>query len=128
MAAYRVADEVLCRINNGEIVSAKDKYETTDVFEIVCVVDEAEYLIYVPTRHNFKCQLHLDSYNFKKFNIISRFLDSNILLIHEDKVARLYRRADGEACVRCHEFKQMAASNQADGSFLCYACRFNRYR
>jgi hypothetical protein len=37
-------------------------------------------------------------------------------------------KCEGSFCFRCKEYALMAVPNQDDGTFICYSCRFNRFR
>ena len=65
----------------------------------------------------------------KKYSIDPSYLGNSCFIMISEFIHKIeeklpiIRSMDGESCKICAKFVPMAASNQTDGSFICYGCR-----
>lgn len=125
---FKIADEVIVKIRNSHIV---DRYATNfdklQTLEIVALF-ESGYFVYIPQDEFVKDSVKIELYNHKRFNVPTRYIDSYVCFINDDRIVRLYHRRIGMKCRHCNEFYQYAESNQANGTLLCWSCKQNPYR
>ena len=126
MFELRPGDIVACAISSGAIVSAYSEYDEMRSFAIVAV-HSGGYYLFVPHYIFLKDTINADQYRCKSFGIDKRYLNENIVLIQENMIAAIEQQTYGLHCKQCNELCCFAEQNQADGSFICYGCRQNRY-
>lgn len=119
-------DRVEIRVSQFIIVKPYDSYDEILTLEIVATDGEGCYL-FVPVYNNVKGTVLADSSRCKRYHISHKFLNENIIYIDESMIYRISSYLDGINCTVCKEFFPMAASNQEDGSMICYTCRLNPY-
>ena len=125
---YRVADDVVVKIQEGRIVPTySSEYHEQAILEVVALKENG-YLLFVPDRLSLKESFCINLYNYKKHGIVKRFVDSDVIHVEEDKIVRLYRRVPGMMCRHCQEFYYMSEPNEPEGTLLCWSCRENRFR
>ena len=127
MAKLKAGDRVDCRIRSGNIVSAYDEHDAIYTFEIIAKDDEGYYL-YVPYQTHLNGGSILDADRCIRMGIDKRYVGEKMTYINEGHVSRVAFQLDGMKCDRCKDFVIMAESNQSNGGFLCFSCRFNPYR
>lgn len=126
MTKLKPGDRVDCRIKSDTIVSSYGEYDEIATFEIVAAEDHGYYL-FVPFYMYIKGTVVADKYKSKVLNINKKFLDEQIIYIDTNLVYRVSIILDGMVCCKCQEFYSMSASNQEDGTLICYSCRSNPY-
>jgi len=126
MVTLKPGDRVNCHIKDSEIVGAYKEHDETKTFEVVAVGDYGYYL-FVPQYYSLKNTIPIDHYRLKKMCIDSRFLDEEMIHITENMVCGVAQQLDGTSCAVCQEFFPMAATNQENGTFICWSCRENPY-
>jgi formylmethanofuran dehydrogenase subunit E len=123
MAVCAPGDKILCYLKDGKIVSV---YETgsiaKEIFEIICLYEEG-YLIYVPDDIHLLDAIHIDSGNYKYYNLDMKYIDSSVYYISDYKIAGIHDRIDGMRCRKCKDFFPMAEPNMENGTLLCWQCR-----
>lgn len=127
MTKLKPGDRVDCRVKASTIVSPYKNYDEVKTFEIVAT-DNHGYYLYVPHYYSLKNTSVANSYQCKALGIDKKFLDENIVYIQGNMIAHVHEKMDGISCKICREFFRYAASNQDDGSLICYSCRQNPYR
>jgi hypothetical protein len=126
---FKIADEVVVKIRDNVIVDrAATNFDRLVKFEIVATYDGG-YFVYVPQDDLIQDSIRVYQHNMKKLNLESRFIDSDVCYIEDDRIVKLYHRMPGMKCQRCDEFYQYAEPNQDDKStMVCWSCRQNPYR
>ena|ERR1700676_391745 len=119
-------DRIDVRIKDALIVSPYKSYDEIKTFEIVSV-DEYGYYLFIPVYFDLKDSVIADQYRCKRLNIDKKFLDENIVYIHEELISKINYILDGMMCCKCQDFYAMAEANQEDGTLICYTCRFSKY-
>src|SRR5258706_13528155 len=127
MTKLKPGDRVDCRVKASTIVSPYKSYDEIKTFEIVAI-DNHGYYLYVPHYYALKGTSIANKHQCKALGIDKKFLDEHIVYIQENMVAHVHDKMDGLSCKICREFFQYAASNQSDGTLICYSCRQNPYR
>jgi hypothetical protein len=127
MTKLKPGDRVDCRVKASTIVSPYKSYDEIKTFEIVATDNHGFYL-YVPHYYGLKGTSVADQYQCKALGIDKKFLNENMIYVQGNMIAAVHETMDGLACTVCKEFYQYAASNQKDGTLICYSCRQNPYR
>jgi len=121
-------DRIDCHVKSSTIVGPYKSYDEIKTFEIVAVDSyECGYYLYVPHYFLLKETTVVTSYSCKTLGINKKFLNENIVYIPENMVANIQERLDGIACCKCKDFYPFAASNQENGTLICFSCRQNPY-
>lgn len=123
----QIGDKVKCRIKDGTITKAYGDYDETYMFDIIAETNY-NFVIYVPEYLNLKHSSVIDEYKLKKFGLDKVFKGAQYCYIDAFHIEKVISKLDGMKCSRCKDFHNMAASNQEDGSFICYSCKKNPYR
>jgi hypothetical protein len=126
MVRLNPGDRVNCRIKEGLIVVAYREYDEIKTFEVLAS-GEYGYYLFVPAYVTLKNTITIDKRLLKKHSIDPRFLDEEMIHVHENMICQVVAQLDGMPCSICKEFFPMAAANQEDGTLICYACRQNPY-
>ena len=127
MSNLNSGDTISCRIKESVIVGPYESYDDTKSFIIVSK-DEYGYYLFVPIYINLKDSVIADQYRCRKLQIDKKYLNENIVYVLHKNICSIDKRDEGLNCKSCNEFTRFAASNQCDGSFMCYNCRSNPYR
>lgn len=127
MAKLKPGDRVDCRVKASTIVSPYKSYDEIKTFEIIAI-DSHGFYLYVPHYYSIHGTSIANQYQCKALGIDKKFLDENMIYIQGNMVAAVHEKMDGMTCKTCREFYRYAASNQADGTLICYSCRQNPYR
>jgi hypothetical protein len=128
MARYSPGDQVICKISDNRIASMyEDHPDYKHIFEIISIYDEG-YFVYVPQSVYLKDTIEINKSNYRKFNVLKRFVGGQAYYITDFKICDLYKKSDGVCCVRCTDFFYLAEPNQPDGTLICFLCRQNRFR
>jgi hypothetical protein len=127
MPKLTVGDIINCRVKSAQIVSPYRDYDEIKSFVIVAA-DDNGYYIFVPHYYLIKGTFVLDQYASRVLDINPKYIGDDIILILENMVAFVESKLDGIACKICKEFFSYAASNQPDGTMICFSCRENPYR
>jgi hypothetical protein len=127
-AKLSLGDQVVCHIRDNAFVSVyEEKYDSLEIFEIISIFDEG-YMVYVPQSRYLDFEVKIDKYNYKKYNMKERFIDSKAAYINEYKIVKVYKHIDGMTCSRCQDFFPMAEPNNEDGTMTCWLCKKYPYR
>ncbi len=127
MSDLKPGDRVDCRIKDSQIISPYMSYDEIKTFEIVSS-DHHGYYIFVPEYYSLKNTIKVDKHQLLHLNIHKKFLNEQIIYIQSNMICQIKYIMDGMMCKRCEEFCEMSEPNQKDGTFICYSCKFNRYR
>jgi hypothetical protein len=127
MVSLKPGDRVDVRIRDNVIVKPIEKYDKIKSLEIVSA-DSFGYYLFVPHYLYLNGSSVADAHRCKKMSINLRFVDEQIIYIVEALIAKSEPQ-DGMCCGHCQDHVLMAAANQPDGkTFICWACRNNRWR
>lgn len=127
MDKLKPGDKIDVRVKSATIVSVYKEYDEIRTFEIVSVGNHGYYL-FVPAYLYINSCVIADASQCRRLDIDKRFCGERIVHIQENMVCKVSSVLDGMSCFACGDFFPMAASNQADGTLLCYSCRKNPYR
>lgn len=127
MTRLKPGDRIDCRVKSATIVSPYKNYDEVRTFEIVST-DKYGYYLYVPHYYCLKGTVVANNYQCKTLGIDKKFLDENIIYVQDNMIALVHDKLDGLSCKICKEFFGYAASNQPDGTLICFSCRANPYR
>lgn len=119
-------DRVNCRIKEGLIVGSYSEHDEIKTFEVLAS-GEYGYYLFVPVYYAIKNTITIDKRTLRKHSIDARFLDEEMIHVHENMICEVTQQIDGMSCVICKEFVPMAEANQEDGTLICYCCRQNPY-
>lgn len=123
---YRIGDKVICHVSiDRSVIFDTDfndpRYQkfNTQEFEIIGTCGSS-YVILVPksTDSSFKIKEKF----LETYNVLPKFLDSNILFIKEESIGGVVG-SDSAVCCCCKQSIVWAQPNQEDGRFACYVCR-----
>lgn len=139
MAKLKSGDRVECRVKCNNIVSPYiEDYEEIITFDIIAASIEyshysdysecSGYFLFVPCYRIIKDSVTVSSLLAKQKGINKKFIGEQTIYIQENLIAKISSILDGLFCSHCHDFYEMAAPNQPDGTLLCWACRRNPYR
>lgn len=127
MLALKPGDRVNCKIKDNKIVNAYDDFDNIKTFEVIAV-SENGYILFVPQYVFIGDSIIVNAYRCNIMNINLRFLNEQMVYIHEKNVFELSEKLDGFICDVCQEFVSMASVNQEGGTFVCWSCRQHPYR
>jgi hypothetical protein len=123
MVRLKPGDRVNCRMKESRIVNPYDsEFDDEKTFEIVAI-DDSGYYLFVPVYYNVKESYKIDYYDAKEMGSDARFIGEECVYILENLVFKILSVLDGKACSKCKEFYEYAASNQTDGTLVCWSCR-----
>jgi hypothetical protein len=123
MARYSPGDKIFCYVKDNKIVNIyEDKWHEKRIFDIISSYDEG-YIVHVPASFYLEDSFEITNSNYKKYNVLKKFINSNAYYINEFKIAGTYSRLDGLCCVKCKDFYAMAEANQPNGELVCWNCR-----
>jgi hypothetical protein len=128
MTRLKPGDRVEVKLRAGGAVSPySGDFDEIKIFEIVSL-DSHGYYLYIPNYIAIKNTINVDARECRALRIDLRYLGENILYVSDSVIYKVSFVLDGMMCLNCQEFCQYAQSNQEDGSFICYQCRFNPWR
>jgi hypothetical protein len=128
MARHAAGDQVICQIRDRRIVSMYDSaIDDRLTFEIIAIYDEG-YFVCVPSTIYLKDTIVVNESNYKKLNMLKRFIGCEVYYITDFKVYDVYKKTDGMCCSHCGDFFYMAEANQSDGTLICFLCRQDPWR
>lgn len=139
MAKLKPGDRVDCCIKYNNIVSPYSQdYEEITTFEIIGASSEyvyysdysasSNYFLFIPCYRIIKNSVEVSFLLAKQNGINKRFIGEQTIQIQDNLIAKVSSVLDGLFCSHCHEFYEMSAPNQSDGTLICWACRANPYR
>jgi hypothetical protein len=127
MVSLKPGDRVDVRIKDNVIVKPTEKYDKIKSLEIVAT-DNFGYFLFVPHYIYLKGSCIADALRCKKMSINPRFVNEQVIYIFENLIVKAEPQ-DGMCCDHCQDHVLMAQANQLDGkTFICWACRNNRWR
>lgn len=139
MVQLKPGDRVDCCVKCNNIVNPYSQdYEEIITFEIIGASLEssyysdyaarANYFLFVPCYKIIKDSITISSLMAKQNGINKKFIGEETIKIEDNLIAKISSVLDGLFCVHCHEFYEMSAPNQDNGTLICWACRQNPYR
>lgn len=139
MAKLKSGDRVECCVKCNNIVNPySTDYEEVITFEIIGVNSDQSYysdyseclgyFLFVPCYRIIKDSTTVSSLLAKQKGINKKFIGEQTIYIQENLISKISSILDGLFCRHCHEFYDMAAPNQSDGTLVCWSCRRDPYR
>jgi formylmethanofuran dehydrogenase subunit E len=90
--------------------------------------DETEYLVYVPPYEFLKNTFKLTDRHARWYNVDAKFIDDDVAFINaRHPIYQHLPAPEGERCDHCNEFFE-GAVRDADGAYMCRACKFDPWR
>ena len=126
MPKLKLGDRVSVKLDGTTVVGPYSDHTEVRTFDIIGVED-GRYYLYVPPYITISDTVKVDNYNYKKFNILPKFIGEEVILVAENKIYKIVSRLDGTFCDYCGEFYDYAVPNQGD-KLICWSCRQNPYR
>jgi hypothetical protein len=127
MDRLKIGDKIICHVRDSWIVHPYAHHFTKIKLEIASV-DSFGYFAYVPDYIGLNGATRVTRDNLESLEVGKKFLDCLVIYVQDSFIAEIDLILDGYVCKRCQEFCRQSEPNQEDGSFICYPCRFNKYR
>lgn len=122
MVILKPGDRVDVLIKDCIIINTQSNFDEIRTFEVIANENYGFYL-YIPQYILIKGTLIADQYRCKQLNIDRRYLNENICFIQQGQIYKVNMILDGMKCCKCQEFYEMSASNQPDGTLICWNCK-----
>lgn len=127
MARLKAGDRVSCKLKESNIINPYEVFDDIRTFEIIGVDhNNSGYYLFVPNYIFIKDSKKVDNYNFRKFNILPKYVGDEYIFIEEKMVYQVAFVLEGACCARCKEFYDYVQDAPSD--WLCYCCSRDPYR
>lgn len=127
MDKLKIGDRIDCLVKESVIVHPyKLEYDEVITLEIIAI-ETAGYHLYVPGYRFLKNSKTLDASTGKKLKIKTCFVGEQVVMISDNLIFQINTIYDGCFCSRCHDFFNMAAPNQENGTMVCWICKNHTY-
>lgn len=125
MIRLKAGDRISVKIENNKVVSPYSNYTSIGTFDIIGTDYYSDtYYVYIPHYILLSQTVKIDNYNYKKFDLLPKYIGENILVLHEKFINSIIHEVQGTFCLKCNENYPFAnPSNNED--FICKSCNID---